>query len=689
MNETQTEREKNNIFIKQASFISNTDPNVTTNHTFRIIKKRIPWSEEEDKSIKSLVNKYGTSNWTLISNEMGQNRSGKQCRERWYNQLNPNVKKNNWTDEEENILFTKHMQLGNKWSDIASFLPGRTLNDIKNHFYSKLRKFIRKILKQINDENLFKINGIDGCKYTGEKIYKMIKKHEITYNNLTKDTIFKLIIANEKNPKGKFIFCNDYSNNNDYNSYNYPNNVNNNIFDNDINEDIIINKDENYNNKIIFNNNNICNNNYNNIFNNFFQMNQEIKDKILNEQNNNIINKEELINNTMKLKYNRNLNTKENKYNLKNKSNVKKNKLKKNKKNDLNILNKYIKKNNQVNIEDKSKDNINISQGKEKDNKNNILIGQKRKKNNSKKSNNSNNSRNNIKYILELNNKYKKNKLYQNQVSNNLLLPEKISKNEYLKEKNKKKKNKENTKNNEINSKDNNDKINTIFLNEIKFQSKAECKDNNFCFYPPFKIATPKTSKNVQFPSSETKSNKSIKHEDFSFNKINLLNDYMDSSQMPQMFPANYENILFNPQKNKNIFITDLSFENNLLKSRGSCLGSIKNDNTYKNYSLDNNLYNKLIMQNNMNNSINNNNNTLKSMDNNNLLEEKNEINLNKKNDKPTINLDLINHQDFTNTFINGNMIGGNESQYNSIFNKNNPLNIYNSSPSSLKSLWK
>ena len=90
----------------------------------------------------------------------------------------------------------------------------------------------------------------------------------------------------------------------------------------------------------------------------------------------------------------------------------------------------------------------------------------------------------------------------------------------------------------------------------------------------------------------------------------------------------------------------------------------------------------------NMNNSINNNNNTIKSLDDNNLLEEKNDINI-KKNDKPTINLDLINHQDFTNTFINGNMTGGNESQCNFIFNKNNPLNIYNSSPSSLKSLWK
>ena len=179
---------------------------IDLNHALRKENKDI--LKDDISSI--ITDIFKKENTKLISNEMGQNRSGKQCRERWYNQLKPNVKKNNWTNEEESILFTKHMQFGNKWSDIASFLPGRTLNDIKNHFYSKLRKFIRKILKQINDENLFKINGIDGCKYTGEKIYKMIKKHEITYKNLTKDTIFELIIATEKNPKGKFIFCNDF-----------------------------------------------------------------------------------------------------------------------------------------------------------------------------------------------------------------------------------------------------------------------------------------------------------------------------------------------------------------------------------------------------------------------------------------------------------------------------------------------
>ena len=142
---------------------------------------------------------------------------------------------------------------------------------------------------------------------------------------------------------------------------------------------------------------------------------------------------------------------------------------------------------------------------------------------------------------------------------------------------------------------------------------------------------------------------------------------------MPQMFPLNIESILLF-QKNKNICISDLSFDNNnLLKSRGSCIGSIKNDNTYKN-SIDENLYNKLIMQNNIiNNSINNII-TVKSMD-------------DKKFDKPTINLELINPQDFTNTIINGNINVGNESQYNSIFNKNNQLNI--SPPSSMKSIWK
>ena len=180
------------------------------NFTFKIIKRRAPWNKKEDDAIIELVNKYGTSNWTIIANEMAllyksKHRNGKQCRERWHNHLDPIVNKENWTEEEENILFNKHLEYGNKWSDISKFLPGRTDNSIKNHFYSKLRKFIRKILKQINKENLLKNNGIDCYKYNSDKVYKLLKKYKVTYKNVTKDTILDLIISTEKNQKGKIF----------------------------------------------------------------------------------------------------------------------------------------------------------------------------------------------------------------------------------------------------------------------------------------------------------------------------------------------------------------------------------------------------------------------------------------------------------------------------------------------------
>ncbi len=61
-----------------------------------------------------------------MSNIYGfKNRSGKQCRERWHNHLDPNINKDYWTEKEENTLFLKHLEYGNKWSDIAHFLPGR------------------------------------------------------------------------------------------------------------------------------------------------------------------------------------------------------------------------------------------------------------------------------------------------------------------------------------------------------------------------------------------------------------------------------------------------------------------------------------------------------------------------------------------------------------------------------------
>ena len=75
----------------------------------------------------------------------------------------------------------------------------RSDNCIKNHFYSKLRKFIRKLIKQINKDNSFKTYNIDSLKYNSEKIYKMIKNNKLPYNTLTKTSVLEMILKNEKN----------------------------------------------------------------------------------------------------------------------------------------------------------------------------------------------------------------------------------------------------------------------------------------------------------------------------------------------------------------------------------------------------------------------------------------------------------------------------------------------------------
>ncbi|KAK4346596.1 hypothetical protein RND71_032935 [Anisodus tanguticus] len=117
--------------------------------------KKGPWTPEEDIMLVSFVQEHGPGNWRAVPTHTGLRRCSKSCRLRWTNYLRPGIKSGSFTDQEEKMIIQLQALLGNKWAAIASYLPERTDNDIKNYWNTHLKKK----LKKLEDSDIFSNDG--------------------------------------------------------------------------------------------------------------------------------------------------------------------------------------------------------------------------------------------------------------------------------------------------------------------------------------------------------------------------------------------------------------------------------------------------------------------------------------------------------------------------------------------------
>ncbi|URE39256.1 MYB family transcription factor [Musa troglodytarum] len=114
--------------------------------------RRGPWTVDEDLILMNYVTTHGEGRWNSLARCAGLRRTGKSCRLRWLNYLRPDVRRGNITPEEQLLILELHSRLGNRWSKIAQHLPGRTDNEIKNYWRTRVQKHAKQLRCDVNSK---------------------------------------------------------------------------------------------------------------------------------------------------------------------------------------------------------------------------------------------------------------------------------------------------------------------------------------------------------------------------------------------------------------------------------------------------------------------------------------------------------------------------------------------------------
>ncbi|KAK8509770.1 hypothetical protein V6N13_093620 [Hibiscus sabdariffa] len=110
------------------------------------------WTEEEDSLLQAYVTLHGEGHWNSVACFSGLKRTGKSCRLRWLNYLRPETRRGNIRLEEQLLILQLHSRWGNRWSKIAQHLPGRTDNEIKNYWRTRVQKQAKKLECDVNSQ---------------------------------------------------------------------------------------------------------------------------------------------------------------------------------------------------------------------------------------------------------------------------------------------------------------------------------------------------------------------------------------------------------------------------------------------------------------------------------------------------------------------------------------------------------